>query len=278
MKFTKKIAVCMTLAMFAITMLTISAFAAEGVQADFLSGVVRVTGEGVGKSDYANNPGKFRLTAQKAARMDAQAKLVEYINAEVATNASMTDTELDSYIVKTAAQGAIKESVEVGEPIYNREEGTAKVVMEMRLFGGKGSVAEVAYLPFKDEPKIPFMQPSTPAAQADVNYTGLIIDCRGKNLKPVMSPIIKNADNTPIYGHKNLDYDKIIVNGMVSYVNDISDEVCRSRAGSNPLIITASNLADTNSNPVVSNADADKILAANQRDGFLNNCAVVFVK
>ena len=148
----------------------------------------------------------------------------------------------------------------------------------MRLFGGKGSVAEVAYLPFKDEPKIPFMQPSTPAAQSDINYTGLIIDCRGKNLDPVMSPVIKNADAAPIYGHRNLDYDKIIVNCMASYANDISDEVCRSRAGSNPLIVSASSLADLNANPVVSNADADKILAANQHDGFLNNCAVVFVK
>lgn len=156
-RLTKKFATCLTLAMFAITMLALSAFAAGGVQADFFSGVVQVTGEGVGKREYANNPGKFRLTAQKAARMDAQAKLVEYINTEVKTNAAMTDSEVDIYTVQTAAQGAIKNAVEIGEPIYNREDGTAKVVMEMRLFGGKGSVAEVAYLPFKDEPKIPFM-------------------------------------------------------------------------------------------------------------------------
>ena len=93
-----------------------------------------------------------------------------------------------------------------------------------------------------------------------------------------MSPVIKNSDKQKIYGHENLDYDQIVVSGMASYADDTSDEISRSRAGNNPLVIKATGLADLNATPIVSNADADKILAANQHDGFLNNCAVVFVK
>ncbi|MBR0061913.1 MAG: hypothetical protein IJP68_10595, partial [Selenomonadaceae bacterium] len=81
-----------------------------------------------------------------------------------------------------------------------------------------------------------------------------------------------------IYGHQNLDYDKIIVNGMASYANDVNDQISRSRAGNNPLVVQATSLSDINANPVVSATDADRILAANQRDKFLENCAVVFVK
>lgn len=276
----KKLAACLTAAAMMLTMLAVTfAQDLEGVEPDFTKGVVRVTGEGVGKSAYKNNPGKYRLTASKAARMDAQAKLVEYISVQVETNASMTDYEIDSYQVRTSAQGVIRNAVEVGAPRYF-DDGTCKVVMEMPLFGGKGSVAEVAFLPFKDEPKVSFPQPSVSVTQINVgnNYTGLIIDCRGKNINPVMSPVIKNSNGQAIYGHKNLDYDKIIVNGMASYADDINDQISRSRAGNNPLVIKAENLSDINANPVVSVADADKILAANQHDRFLENCAVVFVK
>lgn len=250
---------------------------------DWNAGVIRVTGEGVGKSAYRNNPGKYRLTAAKAARMDAQAKLVEYISTQVKTNASTTDYELDIYRVQIEAQGVIHNAREIGEPVYNSADGTCKVVMEMNLFGGKGSVAEIAYLPFKTEPKVSFPQPTNSAVANDStvvnrNYTGLIIDCSGKGINLVMSPVIKNVNGTKIYGHQNLNYDKIIINGMASYADSISDQISRSRAGSNPLIIKAERLDDGGDNPVVSIADADKILAANQQDKFLENCAVVFIK
>ena len=262
-------------------MLTMTlAVAQSKPELDFNMGVIRVTGEGVGKYDYRNNPGKYRLTAIKAARMDAQSKLIEYLKAEVKTNAISADTEFVSSSVQVAAEGVISNAVEVGEPVYNREDGTAKVVMEMPLFGGSGSVASVTFLPFKDEPKVSFPQPvnATQPTVANKNYTGLIIVCSGMNVNCVMSPVIKNSNGQEIYGHKNLDYDKIIVQGMASYANSTNDQISQSRAGSNPLIVKAVRLDDLNANPVVSVEDADKILAANQHDGFLDKCAVVFVR
>lgn len=68
------------------------------------------------------------------------------------------------------------------------------------------------------------------------------------------------------------------IKGVQSYANDVSDQIICARAGNNPLVIKAIRLSDLNANPVVSVADADKILAANQYDKFLDNCAVVFVK
>lgn len=275
----KRLATCLAAAAIMLTMLAVTfAQDLDGVEVDFMAGVVRVTGQGVGKGAYKDNPGKFRLTASKAARMDAQAKLVEYIGVQVETNASMTDYEIDTYQVKTSAQGIIRNAKEIGSPQYDPTDGTCTVIMEMNLYGGKGSVAEVAYLPFKDEPKVAFPAPTAKVAKSGANYTGLVIDCRGMNLNPVMSPVIKNANGQAIYGHKNLDYDKIIVNGMASYAGDAYDQISRDRAGNNPIVVKAARLDDINANPVVSVADADKILSANQSDKFLENCAVVFVK
>lgn len=110
------------------------------------------------------------------------------------------------------------------------------------------------------------------AAQGD--YTGLVIDCRGLGLKAVMSPIIQNINGTKIYGHKNLDLDKIISMGMVDYVTTPENI---SRAGSKPLVIKAIALDNFNSTPIVSIIDSNKILIENHATKFLKDLKVVFL-
>lgn len=105
-------------------------------------------------------------------------------------------------------------------------------------------------------------------------YTGLVVDCRGLGLKPVMSPVIKNADGQAIYGASNLDYDKVIAEGMASYTTNPSSI---SRAGSNPLMVKAVSLDNHNGNPVLSVADANLVLMENSKTSFLNNLKVVFL-
>ena len=276
----KKLTAFLTAAMVMLAMLAV--FAAPEGTIDWGNGTIRVTGSGVGKAKYKKtSPGQYRLTARQAARMDAQRKLAEYTEGvQVTGNSSMSDLALEDDRVSTMLKGVVlRNAIEVGEPRY-LEDGVCEVTMELRLYGGGGSLSEAAYLPFKDEPKVAFPQPSVTVTQTTVvnNYTGLIIDCRGKNLNPVMSPVIKNSNGQAIYGHQNLDYDKIIVNGMASYADDVNDQISRSRAGNNPLVIQAASLSDINANPVVSVTDADRILVANQSGKFLENCAVVFVK
>ena len=281
MVFTKKLALWLTAALLVMVMSAV-AFAEQGT-VDWSKGVVRATGIGAGKASFrTKNPGVYRAQAKRAAIMDAQRNLAETVKGvRVTSDSTMEDMILQSDVVRTRVDAIIKGMSEVSSQFY--EDGTYEVVLEMPLFGAEESLSEAAFIPFKDEPKISFPQPVdvTIINQPTVvnnNYTGLIIDCRGMNINCVMSPVIKNANGQAIYGHENLDYDKIIVNGMASYADSASDSISRSRAGSNPLVVKAVSLSDLNANPVVSTADADKILAANQHDGFLNNCAVVFVK
>ena len=280
MRFTKKLmatlSAVLTLAIMAVT------FAAEG-QVDWNKGVIRSIGIGAGKLEYQKkNPGVYRAQAKRAAMMDAQRNLAETVNGvRVTSESTMEDMILQSDVVRTRVDSIIKNMSEVSSK-YS-DDGTYEVVLEMHIFGSTNSLSEVAFLPFKDEPKISFPNPvdMTILNQPSVisnNYTGLIIDCHGMNINCVMSPVIKNSNNQAIYGHQNLDYDKIIINGMASYADTTSDEISRARAGTNPLIVKAVSLSDLNSNPVISVEDADKILATNQHDKFLDNCAVVFVK
>ncbi|MBQ1876387.1 MAG: LPP20 family lipoprotein [Selenomonas sp.] len=114
-----------------------------------------------------------------------------------------------------------------------------------------------------------------PVGQAVGNYTGLIVDCRGLGLRPVMSPVIKNAEGNPIYGYKNLNYDLIVKQGMASYTSDMGQA---ARAGSNPLVVKAVSLDNHNGNPVLSTADANRVLIENGATHFLDNTSVVFVR
>jgi len=106
-------------------------------------------------------------------------------------------------------------------------------------------------------------------------FTGLIVDCRGLGLNCAMSPVIKNKKGEAIYGHKNLDYDQVISKGMVSYTTDINNY---DRAGSKPLVVKAISLENFNGNPVISVADANRVLIESKKAGFLDQMNVVFVK
>ena len=283
MKFNEKILRCLSTLVISLTLITAVAFAEEG-SVNWNNGIIRATGIGAGKPAYQKkNPGIYRAQAKRAAIMDAQRNLAETVKGvRVTSDSTMEDMILQSDVVRTRVDEIIKGMSEVSSQYF--EDGTYEVVLEMPIFGMSNSLSEAAFIPFKDEPKISFPSPvdMTILSQSTVinnNYTGLVIDCRGLGgVNPVMSPVIKNANGQAIYGHQNLDYDKIIVNGMASYANDTYDQISRNRAGSNPLVVKATTLSDLNANPVVSVEDADKILAANQYDRFLDNCAVVFIR
>ena len=115
---------------------------------------------------------------------------------------------------------------------------------------------------------------SAPSGRAVGSYTGLIVDCRGLGLRPVMSPVIKADNGRPIYGYKNLDSDKVVQNGMAGYVRSESDA---TRAGRNPLIVRAV-AVDAGANPVLSADDARRVLIENGASGFLDATNVVFIR
>ena len=112
------------------------------------------------------------------------------------------------------------------------------------------------------------------ASSAQGDYTGLIVDCRGLELQPVMSPVIENVNGTKIYGHKNLDIDRVIREGMADYSVDLENV---NRAGSNPLVVKAVSAKNFNSNPVLNIPDSNRVLIENYATKFLSDLKVVFL-
>ena len=278
---------CMALAI-AVMMLTATVLADPAQSTvDWEKGVVRATGLAAGNSK-TKNKGLQRAQAKRAARMDAQRNLAEAVEGvQVSSESSMKDLMLEYDIVKTRVDATIKGMSEIDSRYY--DDGTCEILLEMPLFGQNKSVAEAAFLPARNQPKVPFPQPTSTSIKIDVDtavggvvsngYTGLVVDCSGLGLEAVMSPVIQNNNNQPIYGVENLDIDKVIEMGMASYANSADDSISQERAGNNPLVVKAVKVNGIiKGNPVLSVADADKVLIANQSDMFLDECAVVFVK
>lgn len=297
MKFTKKLTAMLATAALAVTAFASTVFAApDQGEVDWDKGVVRAVGTGI---STRANVGQARAMARRAAIVDAQRNLAEQVaGVQVTAETTMRDLEIENDLVRTRVEAIIKGMRMVGEPVWY-EDGSCEVTLEMPLFGAGESLASAAFIPFQNEMKEPFPQPSGKTepsmptsysaptvtntnpdmAVAGMSYgqkhTGLIINCTGLGLNPVMSPVIKNDSGQPIYGYRNLDYDKVIAYGMADYTRDINEQ---TRAGNNPLVVMAVSVENHNAYPVVTISDADSILIANQHDGFLDNCAVVFVR
>ena len=102
-------------------------------------------------------------------------------------------------------------------------------------------------------------------------------------MDPTFSPVIYDTEGRAIYGVDNLNYDKVISEGMVDYSDTMEEASEDGRAGDNPLIIDAVEVTggdnSTNKvNAVISVKDADKMLIANEETGMLEDTSVVFVK
>ena len=292
-----------------------SAFAA-GTGMDW-SGDSKITVQGTGVAPtYAVNAVQARMLARRAAVVDAYRQLAEMVKGvNVDSETTVENMMVTSDVTKTKVTALIQGARIVSE--QGVDGGGYTVTMEMSVFGASNSLA-TAVLPTNTVPtsfpapdaSVPASTPSSvqvnvqvtpgttqtpattipsvttpshqgssaaaaPAGQAIGGYTGLIVDCRGLGLKPVMSPVIKNANGEPIYGYKNLDSATVIANGMASYTTDLSKA---SRAGSNPLVVKAVGLDNHNGNPILSVADANRVLIENGASGFLDRTNVVFVR
>lgn len=274
-------------------LLAIILFAVSGkadAAPDWNSNKIQVTGMGVANPALVRSPAHAAMLARRAAVADAYRQMAEVVNGvQVDAETTVEQMMLTSDIVKTRISAVIKGAVIVSEGELSG--GGYSVTMELPLFGGNGGLAETVierpqtiepfpmpapdYRPPTDytPPTIPDYNP--PKYSGGGRYTGLVVDCRGLGrINPVMSPVIKNAHGEKIYGHKNLDYDRIIREGMASYARGMGEA---DRAGSNPLVVKAINLDDLNATPVLTMEDAEFVLYENSMSHFLDKIAVVFL-
>ena len=279
---------------------------------DWENNVVYGVGDGVPPKS-AVNPAQARALAKRAAIDTAMARLLETVQEVRVDSESTTRNYItENYVVQTRVSGLIKNAVI--DELRQAEDGSYQVRMRMPIQGGKGLSATL--LPFQmqkaqkvgiatvvlnptsaqktaaavekksspqsmsdstDQPTA-LTKTSAPDTAETVIYTGLIINASGLGASPGMYPNIKTGSGTAIYNIAIADPNASVTDGLCAYRKSIEQARKIESLGDSPLLVKAAEVDGTNKiDLIIEDADGEKIIQANVKNGFLKQARVAIV-
>lgn len=234
---------------------------------DWQQGSVRCTGSGAPNlRDADGNPGRARIGAEKAARLDALRSCLETLRGTALESGKTVGGAMASDAVLTGrVQGLVKGFKVVGKPRYFSD-GGVELDVEVPL---EGALSD-ALLPR------PAAAPAAAPLPADPEPpTSLVVDARGQKLLPALAPRVLDEAGAELYGPASLGEAGRRAGGGAAYAPDleIAKRVIPARLGARPLVVKA--LRAEGADVVLSAADA---AALRQRNlAVLAEARVVFL-
>ena len=253
------------------------------------SNTLTATGEGamptVGEQP---NRAKAYLQAKSYAQAQAVANLIQDARGTSITyTATGKDYAMDERISQEisgmvdSVQMVSERKIQIGKdtvvqvtvqaPIPERwQDMPAAKRVAVAMSGPTWSVASAA-------PNIP--TPTAFRQAKEAPYTSVVIDTLGLGVIRSMSPKIQRGDGTEVWGTVKVNYDFVADHGIVAYARTLGEAYSNARAGSNPLVLRALGRGSSayKCDVVLSNDDADYLLAENGRVGFLKDFRVIFL-
>ena len=247
---------------------------------NWTEGTMEAIGIGAPPERYIGKP-QARPNALRAAQVDAYRNLLEVINGvRVDSTTVIRDFTTESDVINTQVQGMVK-----GAKVIKQEymsDGTVEVTVRMPIAGNFAAVI----IPRIMEKKQVQPPPAGPAAPAPATaptpggevFTGLVVDARGIQARPAMSPRIIDENGREIYGSMNVEREYAVQQGMSGYARDLTAAQSNTRVTNNPLSVKGLKTEGAGrSDIVIAKADAEKILAAGDNLSFLKKCRVMIV-
>lgn len=109
----------------------------------------------------------------------------------------------------------------------------------------------------------------------ETSYTGIIIDSRGFETKPMMFPVIYNKNGLEIVSRHNINAAQAMKYGMVTYAANESEAKKNRRLGARPLYIVA--IDENRGCPVLSEKDARRMFSSRKTAQAIKECRIVFI-
>jgi len=256
---------------------------------NWTNGYVEAVGIGAPPQRYIGSP-QARPMALRAAQVDAYRNLLEVVGGvRVDSATSVKDFVVESDIINTQVQGIVKGAKTMKQEYLS--DGTVEVTVRMPLSGNFASVIVPRILerkqaaPMPATPKAPAPTAPPQAAKAtpasggggDV-FTGLVVDARGIQARPAMSPRIIDEKGQEVYGSMNVDREYAVQQGMSGYARDLTAAQGNARVTNSPISVKGLKTEGAGrSDIVIANADAEKIRASGDNQGFLKKCRVMIV-
>jgi len=245
---------------------------------NFEDGYIEAVGTGAPPEQYYGKP-QARPMALRAAQVDAYRNLLETVQGvQIDSKTTIKDFVTESDVINTAINGMVK-----GAQVVKKEylsDGTVEVTVRMPLSGVAKAIIPQA---IKDDKKedmkehkpVPFSKKPAPA---DEVFTGLVIDGRGLQGRPAMSPKIFDENGAEVYGTLIVKKDYAVQQGICGYARDLNAAQSNARVTNNPMTVKAIRAQGAGmSEFVIGMEDANKIRAAKDNLTFLEKCRVMVV-
>ncbi len=243
---------------------------------NWTDGYVEAVGIGAPPQRYIGTP-QARPNALRAARVVAYRDLLEVVNGvRVDSTTTIRDFIVESDVINTKVEGIVKGAKVMKEEYMS--DGTVEVTVRMPLSGNFASVIIPRILEKRQAPPTPApLQASTQAPGGEV-FTGLVVDARGIQARPAMSPRIIDEKGQEVYGSMNVEREYAVQQGMSGYARDLTAAQSNPRVTNNPVSVKGLRTEGAGrSDIVIANAEAEKIRASGDNQGFLKKCRVMIV-
>lgn len=119
-------------------------------------------------------------------------------------------------------------------------------------------------------------EPAKPAGSTEPEVTGVVLDTRGLNFEPRMSPRFFDDSAHDLLEGIPFDPDKILTEGLARWTRSYDASEPNSRTGKAPLVIKPMRI-EGGDRVVLSSADAAKLKAANAKDKVIERMRILIV-
>jgi len=244
------------------------------------AGYIEAVGIGA-PADKSIGKANARPMALRAAKVDALRNLLEITKGvQVDSATTVKDFTVESDVINTQVSGLVKGAVVVDQQYLS--DGTVEVRLRMPLYGNLAqiimplAIAKPPASPAPSEPVAP--APAVTASAAPIAYTGMVVDARGIQARPAMSPRVFDEDGKEVYGSSNVDREYAVQQGMSGYARDLTAAQSNQRVTANPVTVKALRTnGPGKSDLIISNADAQQIRASAENMTFMKKCRVMVV-
>ena len=242
-------------------------------------GIGAVPDRSVGKANA-------RPMAMRAAKVDAYRNLLEITKGvQIDSATTVKDFMVESDIINSKVEGLVKGAQQIKTEYMS--DGTVEVTLRMPLYGGvlAQTIMPLAIAkppaPPEPAPAAPtpvVVAPVAPAPAGPAAYTGMVVDARGIQARPAMSPRVFDEDGKEVYGSANVDREYAVQQGMSGYARDLNAAQSNQRVTANPITVKAIRSSGAgHSDMIISNADAQQIRSAGDNMTFMKKCRVMVV-
>jgi hypothetical protein len=245
---------------------------------NYEEGYIESVGTGAPPEQYYGKP-QARPMALRAAQVDAYRNLLETVQGvQIDSKTTVKDFAVESDVISASVSGLVK-----GASIVNKaylSDGTVEVTVRMAMSGlakvvVPQAIADDKKADMKDHKPVAFSKKK--ANEGEV-YTGLVLDARGLQGRPAISPKIFDENGAEVYGTLIVTKSFAMQQGISGYARDLTAAQGNQRVADNPLTVKAISAEGAGMTEFkISNDDAKQIRSAKDNLTYLQKCRVMIV-